>query len=200
MSTIQIFPIGELLVRCERAVGIVPSLNRDCPVSNFVGEAAASAAPLSGSDWGGAPHVWLNLAFCFGADSRFGDEPDGRRRTNRLVREAVLAAGGRLLQPAAPLHFLAHLFAFGEPWAPNQIFAKLDGLRPSGYEPIRRAVFLGNPVCYGPGLTYRTNFAAFREEEGIGFRVGMVSADDGYSFGPETAYVFGLPVTRSSVP
>lgn len=187
-------------MRCERAAGIVPSLNRDCPVNNFVDEAAASAAPLSGSDWGGAPHAWLNLAFCFGADPCFGDEPDGRRRTNRLVREAVAEAGGRPLQQAAPLHFLAHLFAFGEPWAPNQIFAKIDGLRPGGYESIRSAVFLGDPVCYGPGLTYRTNFAVFREEEGIGFRVGVVSADDGYSFCPETAYVFGLPVTRSSVP
>lgn len=188
------------MVRCERATGIVPSLRRDCPVSEFVDEAAAHVPLLGGSDWGGAPHAWLNFGFCFGAEPVFGDEPDGRCRTNRLVGREVVAAGGRLLHPAAPLHLLAHAFAFGEPWAPNQIFAKIDAARPPGYWPVQRAVFLSEPVRYGPGHTYRTFFSLRREEEGIGFGVEVVSADDGYSFGKETAYVFGLPVTRASIP
>lgn len=199
MSTLQFFPIGQFLVRCERALGIVPSLCRDTVVSEFVDEAARHTPLMGGQDWGGAPHAWISLGFCFGQNPRFGDEPDGRRRINRLVRAAVAESGGLALHPAAPLHFLAHVAAFGEPWLRNQIFARIDALRPGGYWPVQRVVFLHEPVRHG--ASYCDLFAIFREEVGTnGFRVGVVSGDDGYSFGDDTAYVFGLPVTKTTVP
>lgn len=190
MSTLPILPFDTLdQVRSELPRNTLWSLRASCPVSPFVDAMAERVPPASGD------FISARLGLVFGSDPIFGDEPDGRSRTNRKVREAVAAAGGREVHPAIPFLFLVTRFAFG---APNKVFADVgaalwDSL-PSGASwpgKVQRLVFLHQPVEHG--ASYRDVLILCGEEVGVGFTVGVGSGDDGYSWGPDTAFVVERP-------